>query len=239
VLARAQVLMSDARTPRELLWTSFFRKGQPLPWMPEDLIDVPGLMTVIEWSGEVEQGQGLLKDLCEEIAPLASIVEPVPYLTMQTAGDEIFRHGLLTYVKAGFAPALTPDLVETLVGRASEIGSPISQVELLAQGGAIADVAVDATAYPHRTATWLVNIPASWADPADTDRETAWVRGTYAAARPHLDGTSYSNFMDGDEATDEETAYGATLRRLREVKSAWDPENLFHLNQNIVPADRP
>lgn len=236
VLARAQEVMADPSTPRELLWTSFFRKGQPLPWMPAELIGVPGLLTVVEWSGPLETGMNLLHDLREQIHPVASVLEPVPYLTMQTAGDEMFRHGLLTYVKAGFASALTPALVDALTPRGAGIGSPISQIELLAQGGAIADVAIDATAYPHRTAGWLVNIPASWTDAADSEREIAWVRGSYAAVLPHLDGTSYSNFMDADEVAAEATAYGSTLRRLRDVKSAWDPHNVLHLNQNIVPA---
>ncbi len=235
VLARGQQLMADPATPRELLWTSFLRKGLPLPWMPAELVGVPGLMSAIEWSGDVQQGLELLGHLRDELEPVAHELEPIPYLSIQTAGDEIFRHGLITYVKAGFAPALTPELVDALTARGELLGSDISQVEFLAQGGAIADVAVDDTAYPHRTATWLINIPASWTDPAETDREVAWVRGTYQAMRPFLDGTSYSNFMDADEAGDATTAYGRTLARLRRVKAAWDPENLLHLNQNIRP----
>ncbi len=239
VLARAHDLMANEATPRELLWTSFFRKGQPLPWMPDDLIGVPGLMSMIEWSGDVEEGLALLHALADEIEPVAFSIEPVPYLTIQTAGDEMFRHGLLTYVKAGFAKALTTEFVDDLIERARAIGSEISQVEILAQGGAIRDVPVDATAYPHRTATWLINIPASWTDPADSEREIAWVRSTYAAVYPYLDGGSYSNFMDSDEASDQVTAYGSTLRRLSEIKTAWDPKNVFHLNQNILPAESP
>jgi FAD/FMN-containing dehydrogenase len=237
VLARGQELMADPATPRELLWTSFFRKGHPLPWMPAELVGTPGLMSAIEWSGDVEEGRALLASLRDELSPAAHELEPIPYLTIQTAGDEMFRHGLLTYVKAGFAPAITDDLVAALVARAELIGSDISQVELLGQGGAIVDVDVDATAYPHRTATWLINIPASWRDEAGTAHELDWVRGTYDAVRPFLDGTSYSNFMDGDESADEETAYGRTLARLREVKRVWDPENLLHLNQNVRPAE--
>ncbi|MEU4237327.1 FAD-binding oxidoreductase [Actinoplanes sp. NPDC026619] len=236
VLARAQETIADPATPRELLWTSFFRKGHPLPWMPPALVGTPGLMTVIEWSGDVDEGMKLLGEMRDELAPIAATVDPVPFLTLQTAGDEMFRHGLHTYVKAGFTAALTPALVAELIERGRLIGSEISQIELLAQGGAIADVATDATAYPHRTADWLVNIPASWVDPADGDSELAWVRASYAAVRPHLDGTSYSNFMDADEASDEQTAYGSTLRRLQRVKAQWDPANVFHLNQNVKPA---
>jgi FAD/FMN-containing dehydrogenase len=234
VLARAQELMADPATPRELLWTSFLRKGQPLPWMPAELVGEPGLTSVVEWSGDVGKGMELLGELARELRPVGHSLEPVPYLTIQTAGDEVFRHGLLTYVKAGFARALTPGLVDVLVDRARHLGSDITQVELLGQGGAIADVPADATAYPHRTATWLVNVPASWTDPADTEREKAWVRDTFAAAAPFLDGGSYSNFMEAEDPS--EQAYGGTLRRLREVKRAWDPENVFRRNQNIIPA---
>ena len=197
---------------------------------------MPGLMSAIEWSGDVEEGRALLAQICAEIEPAAYELEPIPYLTIQTAGDEMFRHGLLTYVKAGFAPEITEEMVATLVERGRLIGSDISQIEVLAQGGAISDVDVDATAYPHRTATWLINIPASWRDESEGDYELDWVRGTYEAVRPFLDGTSYSNFMDSDEVTDEQTAYGRTLSRLREVKQQWDPDNLLHLNQNIRPA---
>ena len=235
VLARAQELMADPATPRELLWTSFLRKGQPHPWMPPGLIGEPGLTSVVEWSGDVGRGMALLERLAAEIRPVARDIAPVPYLSIQTAGDEIFRHGLLTYVKAGFARELSPRLVDVLVERARSLGSDITQIELLGQGGAIGDVPVDATAYPHRGATWLVNVPASWTDPAETEREKAWVRDTFEAARPFLDGGSYSNFMDRD-ADDPDAAYGSTLRRLRAVKTAWDPENVFHLNQNVRPA---
>jgi hypothetical protein len=226
--------MADPATPRELLWTSFLRKGQPLPWMPAELVGEAGLTSVVEWSGDVGKGMELLGELARELRPVGHSLEPVPYLTIQTAGDEVFRHGLLTYVKAGFARALTPGLVDVLVDRARHLGSDITQVELLGQGGAIADVPADATAYPHRTATWLVNVPASWTDPADTEREKAWVRDTFAAAAPFLDGGSYSNFMEAEDPS--EQAYGGTLRRLREVKRAWDPENVFRRNQNIIPA---
>lgn len=236
VLGLGQKLMADRATPRELLWTSFLRKGMPLPWMPDELIGQPGVMSAIEWSGDLDEGARVLGPILEQLAPAAYELEPIAYLDIQTAGDEIFRHGLITYVKAGFAEALSPELIDALTARGELIGSEISQVEFLAQGGAIADVPVDATAYPHRTATWLLNIPASWTDPADTDREVAWVRGTYEAMRPYLDGTSYSNFMDTDEVADASTAYGQTLARLREVKAQWDPENVLHLNQNIVPA---
>ena len=76
-------------------------------------------------------------------------------------------------------------------------------------GGAIARVAPDATAFPYRDARWLINIPATWRDVADDEREIAWARETYAAIKPYLSDGSYVNFMDEDEVA--AGAYGRTL----------------------------
>jgi FAD/FMN-containing dehydrogenase len=236
MLRRSDQAMADPSTPDDLLWTSFVRKAPPTPWMPEALVGEPGVMTLIEWSGEIEEGEELLASIREELAPTASSLEVVPYLTMQTIGDEVFRHGLHSYIKATFADELTDGLIQVLLERASTLGSPLAQVEVLSVGGAIARVPDQDTAYVHRDARWLINIPASWEDPADTDYEVAWVRDTFAALQPHVSGGAYVNFMEADDVAADETAYGDTLARLQRVKALYDPENVFNLNQNITPA---
>jgi FAD/FMN-containing dehydrogenase len=234
VLRLAQDTMG-AGAPDELLWTSFVRKAPPMPWVPPELVGQPGLMSLIEWSGDAEVGLKLLGELREEIAPLASSLDLVPFLTIQTAGDEVFGHGMLSYVKATFADTLSDALIDVLVERGRLLGSPVSQIEVLAMGGAISRVAADATAFPHRQASWLLNVPASWTDPADTETEIAWVRETFAAISPHAAGGAYSNFMEGDENDHGQVAYGSTLRRLQAVKAIYDPDNVFRLNQNVLP----
>ena len=62
-----------------------------------------------------------------------------------------------------------------------------------------------------------------------------WVRDTFAALRPVCSGGAYVNFMDHDEQAADQVAYGGTLRRLQQVKAAYDPGNVFRLNQNITP----
>ena len=155
---------------------------------------------------------------------------------MQTITDDLFAHGLRTYIKAGFADDLPDELIDTLIGRAALIQSPISQVELLALGGAIARVDSAATAFPFRQARWLINIPATWRDAGDDEREIAWARATYAAVKPYLSEGTYVNFMGDDEDDTAACAYGRTMERLRQVKAVYDPDNVFRLNQNIQPA---
>jgi FAD/FMN-containing dehydrogenase len=237
VLAIGEALMADPASPDALLWTSFLRRGPDVaPWLPAELHGVPGLMSLIEWSGDRDEGHARLAEIERQIAPQAGSIDDVPYLAIQQVTDDLLAPGTLhAYVKAGFARALTPELVDVVVAQGAKVGSAMSVIELLAMGGAIRRVPVEATAFPHRAARWLVNIPAQWHDPADTAAEIAWVRETFAAVEPHLSGGAYANFMEGDETPAADVAYGAMHARLREVKRAYDPENVFRLNQNIAP----
>src|SRR3954452_24152664 len=233
VLERARTVIADPSTPDELLWTSFLRRAHDVPWMPAELVGQHGLMTLVEWSGETAEGMRVLSELLSDLEPAAGELAVVPFLEIQTAGDEIFGHGKLSYIKATFANDLTDDLLDALLPFGEQIGSELSQVELLSMGGAISHVPAEATAFPHREVKWLINIPATWEAAAETDEEIAWVRRTFAAIEPHATGGAYVNFMDADELAT--TGYGPTMQRLGEVKAKYDPDNVFHLNQNIEP----
>ena len=77
-----------------------------------------------------------------------------------------------------------------------------------------------------------------WPDPADNEANTRWVRNYYAAIHPHSgsDG-GYVNFMSGDDGHRTAANYGANYERLSAVKAVYVPDNLFHVNQNIAPAN--
>jgi FAD/FMN-containing dehydrogenase len=238
VLAMGERMMSAPGTPQELLWTSFMRRGPAeAPWMTDALEGTPGVMSMIEWSGEVDEGLELLREIERELEPPAGELATVPYLTIQSITDELLAPGTLhAYLKAGFAAEITDPMIESLVDGGASVGSRLSVIEVLSLGGAIRDVPNDATAFPHREARWLINIAGQWRDPAATDDEIAWVRGTFAALEPHLGGGAYSNFMGDDDARAASVAYGSTLARLSEIKAKYDPDNVFRLNQNIEPA---
>jgi FAD/FMN-containing dehydrogenase len=235
VLALGREMMAAGDASDALLWTSFLRKAPALPWIAPDVVGRPGIMSLIEWSGEPEPGRHCLEALHAELSPLAGSLETVPFLQMQTLTDEIFAAGKRTYIKAGFATELTDPLIEVLCQCGGQVGSEFSQIEVLAQGGAIGRVAPEATAFPHRDAAWLVNIPATWEDPAADGEEIGWARRSFTAIEPHLTGGKYVNFMGDDEREDAGGAYGATLRRLRSVKRVYDPDNVLRLNHNIEP----
>ena len=238
VLALGERYMADPSTPRELLWTSFLRRGPDIaPWLPSELAGTRGVMCLIEWSGERVAGRELLGTIQRELRAPAGDLSDVPYLAIQQVTDELLAPGTLhAYVKAGFAGELTVPFIDALIDCGGQVQSPLSVIEVLSMGGAIRDVPVADTAFPHRDARWLINMPAQWSDPADSAAEIAWVRETYAALQPLLSGGAYSNFMEDDEADAAGSAYGETLGRLAQIKAEYDPDNVFRLNQNITPA---
>jgi FAD/FMN-containing dehydrogenase len=238
VLKTGERLMSDPETPNELLWTSFMRRGPvEAPWMTPALEGSPGVMSLIEWSGDVDEGHKLLREIESELDPPAGELVAVPYLAIQSITDELLAPGTIhAYLKAGFSAGLTDTTIDCLIDRGSRVGSRLSVIEVLALGGAIRDVPSGGTAFPHRDARWLINIAGQWHEPSATDDEIAWVRHTFAALEPHLSGGAYSNFMEADDAEAASVAYGSTLERLRRIKAVYDPDNVFRLNQNIEPA---
>jgi FAD/FMN-containing dehydrogenase/SAM-dependent methyltransferase len=235
VIERGRREMADPAVRDELLWTSFLRRASDVHWIPPDLVGQHGIMSLVEWSGHPDEGQTILAKIREDLQPAASDLSVVPFLFMQTVTDDLFAPGLRTYIKAGFADDLPAGLIDVLLDRAASLRSPISQIELLALGGAIARVEPDATPFPFRHARWLINIPATWRDADDDAHEVSWARATYTAVKPFLTGGTYVNFMGDDEDEGTVGAYGRTIDRLQQVKAVYDPDNVFRLNQNITP----
>jgi hypothetical protein len=112
----------------------------------------------------------------------------------------------------------------------------MSQVVIEHFHGAASRVPVQDTACAMRVTGFNVVIISQWADRQDNDRCISWGRDTYRALAPYLATTRYVNYMDLDEGTDPAAvAYGANYARLRELKTKYDPENVFHVNVNIRP----
>src|SRR5262249_28762580 len=147
----------------------------------------------------------------------------------------------LNYWKSSFLSALSDDAIETMIDCYARCPSPMSQLLLEHLHGAAVRVGVGDTAFPHRTPGFNLLVLGQWMDPADSERCTAWVRETFEAMQPFLASGRYVNYLDDDEGDDPAAvAYGSNYPRLRELKATYDPENFFHLNQNItLPRERP
>ncbi|MFD1645991.1 FAD-binding oxidoreductase [Haloarchaeobius litoreus] len=225
--------------PDELGTVVKFGTIPPLPVAPEELHWRPAVAINACYAGPVEEGESVLRPLREHGTPLLDLVSPEPYVAHQSGTDSTVLHGWHYYWKSTDLPELSDDLIDVFVNHAFSAESPRSYSVLFHLGGAVSRVDNDATAYTGRNAPHNININGVWR-PDETeefaDSETAWVRRFLDALEPYREGV-YVNFLDADDGTQRvREAYGEhTYRRLAEIKAEYDPDNVFHLNQNIEP----
>ena len=169
-------------------------------------------------------------------SPLMVEVGAMPYPVMNTLLDAGFPEGSLNYWLSSFTRGLPDELIDIAVERFATVASPMTAILFEHFHGAVTRVGASETAVPHRHEGWNLLIPSVWTDPAANDANVAWSRETFAAMRPHLGGGRWLNYLGDDQADDAiRAAYGPNYERLREVKRRYDPDNIFHLNHNIVP----
>jgi FAD binding domain/Berberine and berberine like len=167
--------------------------------------------------------------------PVMDMIERMPYPQVNTQLDDAFPKGGLNYWKSSFFTELSDNAINKLV-TAFE-ATPSTECFLVIEhfDGAVTRVDPAATAFPHRARGYNLIIISQWTDPAQTDAGVAWARGTYKSLQPHMADGAYVNYLDDDDANRVRASYGPNYERLRELKRRYDPENLFHLNQNIPP----
>jgi FAD/FMN-containing dehydrogenase len=197
----------------------------------------PIVAVLPSWNGPLAEGEAAVRPLREFGPPLADQVGPIAYTDLQAMLDEGFPPGLQVYWRSDFLTGLSDEAIAVIVEHFDRITSPLSAIIIEQLGGAVARVGADDTAFDHRGADYNLAIVGRWTDPTEADRHVAWVRGLAAALRPFARGV-YVNYLGvGDDAARVRAAYRpATFDRLAAVKAAYDPTNLFRLNQNIPPA---
>ena len=101
-------------------------------------------------------------------------------------------------------------------------------------GGTIANTAADATAFAHRNGTlYCLQYGSDWTSPSDTPRHLSDMRSCYAAMRPYVSGAAYVNYCDLDLADWQNAYWGQNLTRLKQIKSSFDPDNVFRHAQSV------
>jgi FAD/FMN-containing dehydrogenase len=169
-------------------------------------------------------------------SPLVVDVGPMPYPVMNTLLDAGYPDGSLNYWLSSFTHGLPDELIDIAVERFASVPSRMTGILLEQFHGAVTRVGATETAVPHRERGWNLLIPAVWTEPADSDANVAWARGTFAAMQPHFSSGRWLNYLGDDQGDDAiRAAYGPNYDRLREVKRRYDPDNVFHLNHNIAP----
>jgi FAD/FMN-containing dehydrogenase len=213
-----------------------FQIAPPLPFIPEDRPGDTFLAFVACWAGPVEEGEAALRPLRDVAPVVAEHVGPMPYPALNAAFDALYPLGQLHhYWKTHFSTDLTDRAIDTHLEHGPMVPDVQSTVHIYPINGACHRVAPDATAFAYRDATFATVIAGMWPDPADTDANTAWVRSYFDATTPEAEAGGYVNFMSGDDQGRIRDSYRGNYERLLGVKRTYDPDNLFRINQNIVP----
>jgi FAD/FMN-containing dehydrogenase len=226
-----------AAAPDELTTIFNLRAAPPVPFLPPDVHGKPIVMVGACYAGSAEDGIDVVRPLKQFGKPIVDLLEPRPYLALQSMFDAAAPHGWHYYWRSVELPPLTGEAIDTLVEHASALTSPKSYCIVFQLGGALNRVGAEETAYSQRDAAHNVNINAIWTeDDPEPERHVAWARGFFDAMQSHASGRVYLNFL-GDEGEDRvRAAYGErNYERLARLKRAYDPTNVFRLNQNIRP----
>ncbi len=188
--------------------------------------------------GPIAEGEAFIAPLRRLAPPVVDLSGVVPYVTVQGLFDGFFpAHAHQHYWKSLNLKRLDAEVLSTLDAWASARPSERTLIDLWAMGGAVSRVAPEATAFGDRRMPFVLNFNTTWVDPADADRNVEWTRAFFAAMAPYSTGGGYLNFggLGEDVATEVPRTFGANYARLCEIKAKYDPDNVFRLNQNIVP----
>lgn len=186
--------------------------------------------------GDVDEGRATLQPLREFGPPVVDTMRELSYVELQQSVDPLIPPARSAYVKSDFLGPLDDEALQVLARHHAEATSSHCQILLHQMGGAFAREPQGGTAYPNRDAAWMLTVAAIWTDPAEpAEPHVAWARGLWQEMRPWATGT-YVNHLGDEGAARVVEAYGASYQRLAALKQQWDPDNVFRLNQNIVPA---
>jgi len=195
----------------------------------------PVTAVVTCYNGDLAAGEKVLEPLRRFGAPMMDAIAPMPFPQMQSLLDGAAPHGNQNYWKSSFLKDLNDEAIDAIVGYGNQAASPLSAVLVEQYGGAAARVDPQATAFAQRHAQYDLGILAQWTDPAEADRHVSWARTFAAAMTPHQAGGFLLNFLGEGEEEAVRAAFGPNYDRLVEVKTKYDPENFFRVNQNVVP----
>jgi FAD/FMN-containing dehydrogenase len=220
--------------PDELSTIANVMPCPPLPFVDEQHHGSLVIFAMLGFAGDVEAGQAALAPFRALAEPLADMVRPSTYPEMFPPEDPDYHPTAVS--RTMFIDHVDRPTAETIMRflEASDASMRVAQLRVL--GGAIARVPVDATAYAHRSSKIMVNVAAFYEGDANKPVREAWV-AEFSSALNQGDAGAYVNFVGDEGEARVRAAYpGATWDRLARIKAKYDPDNVFHGNQNIPPA---
>ncbi len=224
-----------ASAPEDLNVWVILRKAPPLPFLPETVHGQEVIVLAVFYAGDRAAGEKLIEPLRSFGDALGEHIGSQPYVQWQQAFDPLLTKGARNYWKSHNFIELPDGVLDAMVESAGKLPSPQCEIFIGSIAGAPNRVPAEATAYYHRDARFVMNVHGRWDDAAHDEKCIAWSREFFQASAPYASAGAYVNFMTAEEGDRITAAYGSNYDRLVQIKQRYDPENIFHLNQNIKP----
>ncbi|MFE0512969.1 FAD-binding oxidoreductase [Streptomyces sp. NPDC058964] len=224
------------RMPDDLTTLVNLTTAPPLPFLPPEVHGTRVVIVGGMYAGDPAAGEAAVAPLRSLGTPIADVMGPLPYTGMQTLIDPLWTRGAHNYFTSAFIEP-SDTAIDAVLRHHLTTPTPRSELHLHQLGGAFARVPAEATAFSQRDSGVLCNVIARSPDTTDFDAHIAWARAARREISRNGHGAMYVNFT-GDAAEDKVRASypEAVHERLVRVKDAYDPTNMFRLNQNIRPS---
>src|SRR6516165_2519921 len=231
VLAQYREFVESA--PAKLNVWAVLRQAPPLPFLPQDVHGTEVVVLAVFFDGNARDGERLIQPLRRFGNVLGEHVGLMLYTQWEQSFDPMLTPGFRNYWKSHNFTRISDGLLDTILEFAGKLPSPHCEIFVGLLAGAANEVPPEATAYSARDARFVINVHGRWENAKQDHDGIAWSRAFFQAAAPYASSGAYINFMTADEGERVTAAYGPNYARLLEIKQRYDPENIFHLNQNI------
>jgi FAD/FMN-containing dehydrogenase len=207
----------------------------PAPPFPEALWGRKACGIVWCYTGPHEHADQVLEPVKSFGSPLLVGLQPMPFTALQSAFDGLYPAGLQWYWRADFFREISDQAIDVHIKYGQRLPTGHSTMHMYPIDGAASRVPQDATPFAYRDGGWAGVIVGVDPDPAKADLISDWARDYWRELHPTSAGGAYVNFLMAEGADRVRAAYRGNYDRLARIKRRYDPDNLFHLNQNIPP----
>jgi FAD/FMN-containing dehydrogenase len=231
--------------PRKATLTAWTGTASDTSFLPPDVHGQQIASIGYVWVGDPDEGRKFLPSLRSDGSPIAERTREMTYVELQRMDDSTRQeHGVRRYWKGHYLRELSDEAIRAFLTRGmngrvtDEDAAMMPGADIQSYGGAIADVADDETAFSHRDARAECVIRARWTDPAEDTKRIDIARRYAKSLEPFASGGYVHTMADEGQAGTLRTYNRDKLARLTALKDQYDPENVFHLNQNIQPSSQ-
>jgi len=208
----------------------------PAPPFPEELWGRKACGIVWCYTGRHDRADEVLEPVKTFGSPLVVGLQEMPFSVLQSAFDALYPAGLQWYWRADFFNEISDDAIDVHVKYGAQLPTGHSTMHMYPIDGAASRISDGATAFAYRHGGWAGVIVGIDPDPANAELISSWAKRYWEELHPTSAGGAYVNFMMDEGSDRVKASYRDNYERLSRIKDRYDPDNEFHINQNIVPA---